>query len=146
MADRKDLIEERIDEIRQDLVDCDLSAEQKNRLMDLVNLVDLVDKEVNDAHYRINIRKNEYNDLIESMSELNKELSNLSGMLKEYASTSNKLIEEYSNKVTQIIHSDRKQNLFISISLMILSLSCATMFSGIPVLGKLWVLIQKLPI
>ncbi len=146
MADRKDLIEERIDEIRQTLNECDLSASSKNYLNDVVNLIDLVDKEVNDAHYRIDIRKSEYKELIESMTELNKELSNLSGMLKEYASTSNKLIEEYSTKVTQIIHSDRKQNLFISISMLVLSLSCATVFSGIPVLGKIWSFIQKLPI
>lgn len=146
MADRKELIEERIEDIRQEISDSTLSAEEKNVSLGIVSIVGLVDEEVNDAHKRIDIRKAEYKELIDSMKDLSSEMSHLSGMLEEYARTSNNLLQEYSKKVSQIVKSDKKQNIFISLSLLVLSMSCATTFSGISILKAVWEFIMKLPL
>lgn len=144
--DRKLLIGSRLDEIRQDITDSGMGSEEKNAMLDIVQVVSLVDDEVNDAHYRIDLRKAEYRELVDSITTLNNGLTNLSGMLQEYARTNNGLLKEYNEKVMQIIKSDKKQNIFISISLLVLSLSGITAFSGISVLKAVWELITKLPL
>ncbi len=144
--DRKLLIGSRLDELRQGITDSGMGADEKNAMLDIVQVVSLVDDEVNDAHYRIDLRKAEYRELVDSITRLNNGLTNLSGMLQEYASTNNRLLEEYNEKVMQIIKSDKKQNIFISISLLVLSLSGITAFSGISVLKAVWELITKLPL
>lgn len=144
--DRKLLIGSRLDELRQDITDSGMGSEEKNAMLDIVQVVSLVDDEVNDAHYRIDLRKAEYRELVDSITTLNNGLTNLSGMLQEYARTNNGLLKEYNEKVMQIIKSDKKQNIFISISLLVLSLSGITAFSGISVLKAVWELITKLPL
>lgn len=146
MADKKLVIAEKIEDIRQNISDSEMGTTEKNAMLDIVQVVEMVDDEVNDAHYRIDLRKAEYKELVDSITTLNNGLTNLSGMLQEYAKTNNGLLEQYNEKVMQIIKSDKKQNIFISISLLVLSMSSLTAFSGISLLKALWELIMKLPL
>ena len=125
----------RLDELRQEVLDLDADAPIKNALAHTVGVLDDLREDVENAHRRIDHRKEEHEEMMDKLTKLEQELKKSNRIQAEINSTITKQAEE-ADKV------GRRRWIFMAILTVIMLANTFGSFKGASIASSIWNVIK----
>ena len=128
---RTNKTKERLDELKQEVLDLDVDIPVKNVLSHTVGIIEDLREDVENAHHRIDRRKEEHNEMMEKLTKLEVELKKSNKIQAEINQTITKQASE-ADKV------GRRRWVFMVILTVVMLANTFGSFKGASIAASIW--------
>lgn len=139
---RKKVIKNDLDELMQKVIDSDCDANLKNLFVDTVGSMKILNDSIEDAHARLDNRKEEFSRMLKDFRKLSEEVSESTASQKEQTKVCKKMVDAMNNQIQVMYKSTRRTHLFIGILIAITMVSMFGAVKGATTASSIWNIVK----